>query len=199
MFAVIGQRSRQRYRDRAQQVVLACATWDSDGRLLVTPEGFLPCRKITNIYIDKVCESFDILRVPVADVPSPSTMSSPSNIPSSPGYSVYLVVGKVLQIWSQECEITFALVATSRDHEDVLLQDREAVIRTTVRIMLRFSKNISVLLLLISLPCSRNNWRIWVFSSMRSWILALLETAQNQDSSIPSRTLPKWKISRLRQ
>ncbi|MCJ1414672.1 hypothetical protein MMC32_000999 [Xylographa parallela] len=56
IFAIIGQRNRHRMADRAQQVVLACATWDQDGRLLVTPEGLLPCRKITNSYVER---SFD--------------------------------------------------------------------------------------------------------------------------------------------
>ena len=54
-FALIGQRSRKRSADRAQQVVLTCATFDSDGRLMVTPDGLLPCRKITDSYNDRVC------------------------------------------------------------------------------------------------------------------------------------------------
>ncbi len=54
--ALIGQRSRRLSADRAQQVVLACATFDADGRLMVTPEGLLPCRKITDSYAER---SFD--------------------------------------------------------------------------------------------------------------------------------------------
>lgn len=50
ILALIGQRSRQRSADRAQQVVLACAIFDPEGRLMVTPEGLLPCRKITDSY-----------------------------------------------------------------------------------------------------------------------------------------------------
>jgi NO-binding membrane sensor protein with MHYT domain len=53
-FALIGQRSRQRSADRAQQVVLACVTFDPEGRLMVTPEGLLPCRKITDSYNEMV-------------------------------------------------------------------------------------------------------------------------------------------------
>ena len=48
--ALLRQRSRRLSADRAQQVVLACATFDQDGRLMVTPEGVLPSRKITNFY-----------------------------------------------------------------------------------------------------------------------------------------------------
>jgi len=53
---LIGQRTRHRSANRAQEVVLACAIFDADGRLMVTPEALLPCRKITNSYIDR---SFD--------------------------------------------------------------------------------------------------------------------------------------------
>ncbi|KAL9103058.1 MAG: hypothetical protein Q9163_001856 [Psora crenata] len=54
--AMIGQRARKESADRAQQVVLACATFDMEGRLMVTSAGLLPCRKITNIYLER---SFD--------------------------------------------------------------------------------------------------------------------------------------------
>ena len=52
--ALIGQRSRKLSADRAQQVVLACATFDVDGKLMVTPEGLLPSRKITGSYLERV-------------------------------------------------------------------------------------------------------------------------------------------------
>lgn len=52
--AVLGSRSRKKSADRAQQVALASATFDHEGRLMVTPEGLLPCRKITNSYIERV-------------------------------------------------------------------------------------------------------------------------------------------------
>ena len=52
--AMIGQRQRRRSADRAQQVVLACATFDMEGKLMVTSDGLLPCRKITNTYLERV-------------------------------------------------------------------------------------------------------------------------------------------------
>ncbi len=52
--AIIGRRSRSRSADRARQVVLACAIFDPDGGIMVTPEGLLPCRKITDSYIERV-------------------------------------------------------------------------------------------------------------------------------------------------
>ena len=54
MFAIVGEHSRQKYANRAQQVVLACATWDPEGRLMVTPDGSLPCRKITDSFMERV-------------------------------------------------------------------------------------------------------------------------------------------------
>ncbi|KAF6223951.1 hypothetical protein HO133_010525 [Letharia lupina] len=45
--------------DRAQQVVLACATFDPEERLMVTPEGLLPCCKITGSYHERYPKSFE--------------------------------------------------------------------------------------------------------------------------------------------
>jgi hypothetical protein len=53
-FAILGKRQRKRSANRAQQLVLACAFFDSTGRLMVTPEGMIPNQKITNTYVEKV-------------------------------------------------------------------------------------------------------------------------------------------------
>ncbi|KAL3427705.1 Signaling protein YkoW [Phlyctema vagabunda] len=52
----LAQRRRSLSANRAQQVVLAAAVFDNEGRLLVSPEGLLPNRKITNSFIER---SFD--------------------------------------------------------------------------------------------------------------------------------------------
>jgi hypothetical protein len=39
---------------RAQQVVLAAAIFDSEERILVSPEGFLPHKKITDTWVERV-------------------------------------------------------------------------------------------------------------------------------------------------
>lgn len=57
---MIGQRSRKLSADRAQQVVLACAMFDANGKLMVTPEGILPCRKITDSFTEQVCVILNI-------------------------------------------------------------------------------------------------------------------------------------------
>ncbi|KAL8711626.1 MAG: hypothetical protein Q9220_004036 [cf. Caloplaca sp. 1 TL-2023] len=60
-FAIIGQRVRTRSAHRAQQVVVASITFDEDGKLMVTPEGRLPCRKIAKTYLERTFdEIFDI-------------------------------------------------------------------------------------------------------------------------------------------
>lgn len=54
LLAVIVNRSAKRYPDRAQQVVLASATFDQDGRIMVVPGDLLPSQKVTNSYIERV-------------------------------------------------------------------------------------------------------------------------------------------------
>lgn len=53
-FAILAKRRRSKSASRAQQVILACATFDPEGRLLVTPEGMLPTEKITNSFEERV-------------------------------------------------------------------------------------------------------------------------------------------------
>jgi hypothetical protein len=50
VFGILTQRRKKQLEDRAQHVVLASATFDHDGKILVTPEGLLPCQKITRQY-----------------------------------------------------------------------------------------------------------------------------------------------------
>jgi NO-binding membrane sensor protein with MHYT domain len=47
-------RVMSRYASKAQQVVLAAAIFDKDGRVLVSPEGLLPSEKITDSFLEKV-------------------------------------------------------------------------------------------------------------------------------------------------
>lgn len=50
VFALLTQRRKKQLADRAQHVVLASATFDQDGKILVTQEGLLPSQKITKQY-----------------------------------------------------------------------------------------------------------------------------------------------------
>jgi NO-binding membrane sensor protein with MHYT domain len=50
VFALLTQRRKKQLADRAQHVVLASATFDPDGKILVTQEGLLPSQKITKQY-----------------------------------------------------------------------------------------------------------------------------------------------------
>ncbi|KAF3007833.1 hypothetical protein E8E13_010682 [Curvularia kusanoi] len=47
LLGFLKQRHRRLLKDRAQQVVLACATFDESGKLLVSQGGLLPCQTIT--------------------------------------------------------------------------------------------------------------------------------------------------------
>ncbi|KAL8933102.1 MAG: hypothetical protein Q9216_006523 [Gyalolechia sp. 2 TL-2023] len=58
--ALIGQRVRTRSAHHAQQIVLASVVFDTDGKLMVTPEGRLPSRKIAKTYMERnIDEIFD--------------------------------------------------------------------------------------------------------------------------------------------
>jgi NO-binding membrane sensor protein with MHYT domain len=54
IFAVIAKRRSTKFADRAHQLVLACTFFDPDGRVMVTPDGLLPNRKIIDRYIERV-------------------------------------------------------------------------------------------------------------------------------------------------
>ncbi|KIX08420.1 uncharacterized protein Z518_03076 [Rhinocladiella mackenziei CBS 650.93] len=51
--ASIRGRNKRSARIKAQRLVLACAYFDEDGKLMVTQEGILPSEKITNRYVEK--------------------------------------------------------------------------------------------------------------------------------------------------
>ncbi|KAL8919873.1 MAG: hypothetical protein Q9172_004778 [Xanthocarpia lactea] len=63
--AVIGQRMRARSAERAQQVVLASVIFDKEAKLLVTPEGRLPSRKIAKTYLEQTYDEFFDMDHPV--------------------------------------------------------------------------------------------------------------------------------------
>lgn len=54
LFMTITQRQLMIAAKRAQQVVLAVAVFDPDGKILVSPDGFIPMRKITNSWVERV-------------------------------------------------------------------------------------------------------------------------------------------------
>ena len=84
----LGQRSKKRSEERAKQVILACVIFDQDGKLMVNSEGLLPCRKITNAFLERVSEVQDVKQESYAkQTPSPSTMSLTLITLSFHGYS----------------------------------------------------------------------------------------------------------------
>lgn len=52
--AVIAGGNRRRSSALAHQIVLSSAFFDPEGRIMVTPEAFLPTRKIVDHYIGRV-------------------------------------------------------------------------------------------------------------------------------------------------
>jgi hypothetical protein len=59
--AIYTARVMARYAHKAEQVVLATAIFDKQGRVLVSPEGLLPSEKITDSFLEKVCETQDVV------------------------------------------------------------------------------------------------------------------------------------------
>ncbi|KAI9761624.1 MAG: hypothetical protein M1840_001740 [Geoglossum simile] len=51
--ALLTQHRRAEQANRAQQVVLACAIFDVQGRLMVSPDGLVPSQKITRAYLEQ--------------------------------------------------------------------------------------------------------------------------------------------------
>lgn len=97
LLAVVGNRSATRYPDRAKQVVLANATFDQDGRIMVTPGGFLPSQKVTNSYIERVRIPSPIQLKTRPNMPRHLRMCSLSNILYSAGSFELPTVGKMWQ------------------------------------------------------------------------------------------------------
>jgi hypothetical protein len=50
---MLGSYKKRLSRSQAKQLVLACAYFDDHGRIMVSPEGSLPCVKITDHYVEK--------------------------------------------------------------------------------------------------------------------------------------------------
>lgn len=52
--AVYSARVRKGYANRAQRITLAAAVFDEHGRVLVTPDGFMPSEVVTSTFLQKV-------------------------------------------------------------------------------------------------------------------------------------------------
>jgi hypothetical protein len=55
--AIYSARVRKGYADRARTITLASAVFDEHGRIMVTPDGFLPSEVVTSTFLQKVRDS----------------------------------------------------------------------------------------------------------------------------------------------
>lgn len=94
LLGFLKQRHRRLLKDRARQVVLACATFDESGKLLVSQGGLLPCQTITRQFHQRV-RKLGIACIVLADLDRLSRTSSTLRILSSSGFSGYLATGEV--------------------------------------------------------------------------------------------------------
>ncbi|KAE8133309.1 hypothetical protein BDV38DRAFT_296124 [Aspergillus pseudotamarii] len=60
--AIVAGGHRRKLRAQAQQLVLTCAFFDSEGRIMVTPHALLPSRKIVDRYIGRTFNEDDLTR-----------------------------------------------------------------------------------------------------------------------------------------
>ncbi|KAB8257302.1 hypothetical protein BDV32DRAFT_140490 [Aspergillus pseudonomiae] len=60
--AIVAGGSRRKLRAQAQQLVLTCAFFDPEGRIMVTPHALLPSRKIVDRYIGRTFNEDDLTR-----------------------------------------------------------------------------------------------------------------------------------------
>ncbi|KAK4153769.1 hypothetical protein C8A00DRAFT_15022 [Chaetomidium leptoderma] len=60
--AVYSARVRKGYANRAQRITLAAAVFDEHGRILVTPDGFLPSEVVTSTFLQKM--HYHLARLP---------------------------------------------------------------------------------------------------------------------------------------
>ncbi|KAK4038646.1 hypothetical protein C8A01DRAFT_47780 [Parachaetomium inaequale] len=56
--AIYSARVRKGYANRAQRITLAAAVFDEHGRILVTPDGFLPSEVVTSTFLQKASRSW---------------------------------------------------------------------------------------------------------------------------------------------
>lgn len=61
--AIIAGGNRRRSTTRARQLVLSCAFFDSSGRIMVSPQVFLPTRKVVDRYINRSMKDDDFSRI----------------------------------------------------------------------------------------------------------------------------------------
>lgn len=96
--AVLSAKTRKSYATKSQQVVLASAVFDKEGRIMVTPDGLIPSEKITQTFPQKVgpkspsrpCEKFTQLTI---SPHSPTTTSSAPPTRSSSGCTAHPATG----------------------------------------------------------------------------------------------------------
>ena len=83
ILAIIGNRQRKRSANRVRQLVLACALFDPSGRVMVSPEGLLPTRKITNRYVERVSTLYFLALLVLPLIISPRNSKSSITPPNS--------------------------------------------------------------------------------------------------------------------
>ena len=103
-------RRRKKLADRAQEVVLACVSFDYDGRLMVTNDGILPCRKITSQQNQRVSlfTAFHDTATITQHIHSASKTNSMLAILHFNGSIGHRIIGMISRHGCQACALIFS-------------------------------------------------------------------------------------------
>jgi hypothetical protein len=89
------QRHFASIKNRNQQIAIAAVIFDEEGKVMVTPEGYLPHRRITSTYLEKVSAQFPSVYEHMLIYYSQSMMSSVFRTHYSSGCFVQVFTGTV--------------------------------------------------------------------------------------------------------
>jgi len=54
LVTILGQQHLDLLRNKDQQIAIAVVIFDEEGKVMITPAGYLPHRRITSTYLEKV-------------------------------------------------------------------------------------------------------------------------------------------------
>lgn len=95
LLVFLGQRSRNRSANKAQQVVLACIIFNENGKVMVDADGLVPSHKITESFSGRVSvDNLICQRKLKPRISRPLRMFLTQTIQSSPGYFALLGHGQ---------------------------------------------------------------------------------------------------------
>jgi hypothetical protein len=101
---MLAQHRRAEQANRAQQVVLACAIFDAQGRLMVSPDGLVPSQKITRAYLEQVSTPLLLAKYSYAVTNTDSSAQSFNDVFCA-SHPVFLWIYRTSRNWSSVADL----------------------------------------------------------------------------------------------